>query len=239
MMADPNVLIPFYDDLDLLKRVVKSVPDDLTVFAVDGRYQHFPGETCLTDGAEEWCADQPNVRYCPPPEDQRPWGADRPDLPPKVRYDQHAETAYVNYELLPQDEWVLKLDTDERLVHLDRDELEDCDPQMKYTPYMKSPTRGRLYSHRVYVPEYWTFWVDDVSFPRDFYSRHTSVVELARTQMDTMQNRSNHGGVLEGCVVYNEEADRPSEYLKRRQEHLRSMCREGRAEELDPLVDRD
>lgn len=231
----PNIAIPFYSELELFKRCVRSIPDHLDIYAFDGRWQTFPGDTDVTPGAETWCAEQPNVKYFAPPEHRRPWGSDRDDWHPATRYDQTAEARFMHYEILPEDEWVLKLDADETLERYD-DVFEQLNPNLKYTPVVMTTDGEPLYPDRIYVPEHWTFWLDDCFFPRDFYPRDTPVEDLALAQQETLHKRAHQGGTVDAIAIVNHGADRSEGYQQRRADHLEAMHRTARADEYRRML---
>lgn len=229
-----NVWVPFYDDLDWLVDMVATIPDGVHVYAVDGRHDTFPGETLLTPGAEEWCGIREGVTYCAPSADRLPWGHEYSGV--GVRGPQHEKAKYANYEVLPQDEWVLKLDTDERVTNLEVDRLADLNPNMRYSPWI-TPLDERGYQPmRLYVPGHWTFWLADQYFPREFYPRNTPVEELVYATVDTKHGVSNLGGQVEWITIENRGTDRPEEYRERRQEQLKRIGRARRAGDYDDSV---
>lgn len=239
-MSNPpvNALVTIFDDLELAKRAIRSVPDDVPVYVVDGRYETFPGDYDLTPGAAEWCADQPTVTYCAPPAERLPWGSDRDDWHPHTRYDQYAEAIWKNYEVLPGDEWVIKLDADEELVQFDRSVFTDLDPALKYTPAVFTPAGMQMFPDRVYVPAHWTFWVDDVQFPRSLFPRSTPVEQLATVQSRTSMKKANQGGIIDDIQLLNYGRTRDAAYRERRLDQLERIGRPNAATEYaDRLAD--
>lgn len=229
-----NVIITFFDDLEWLQRAVASIPDGLRIYAVDGRYEGFDGDYTLTPGAAEWAVSRDRVSYVAPPDDRLPWGHDWTGK--KLCHGEWLEAKYINYEVLPQDEWVLKVDTDEEVTALDQSILPDLNRRYKYTPYCEWAEGGRYYPHRLYVPKYWTFWVDDVMFPREFYPRDTDLETLVGIHSITSHNLANHGGIFESdrLALVNHGQSRDPDYLDRREQHLDRM---NRTPDRPPLED--
>lgn len=235
-MTEPNVAIPFYDELGLFKRAVRSVPDHLHIHAFDGRWETFPGEHDVTPGAKAWCADRENVTYHAPPPERRPWGVEMESDDPTTRYDQTAEARFMNYETLPEDEWVLKLDADETIAEYDGSVFEALDERRRYKPVVGTAQGERLFTDRIYVPKYWTFWLDDCYFPRGLHSRERPVEHLAWIQRETDHNQLGQGGVVEAIRIVNHGEERSAGYQERRAEHLEAMGRDKRAREYRKML---
>lgn len=241
-MPDIQVYLTFFDDLDMAVRCLESLPDDgrLTVYAVDGRFEGFPGEYDVTPGAADAieavdAATDAAVVYAPAPEARRPWGSDR-NLEPIYRYDQVAEAQWVNYELLDQETWTVKLDADEVVAGFEIDWFDTLAVREQYTPVVVTADDSPMYPSRVYVPGHWTFWIPDVMFPRELYPRSTPVEELAEVQFTTQHNTISHGGIFKGVKIVNYGGERPADYQDRRASHLQSMHRTARAAEYREMV---
>lgn len=234
-MPDLTIWIPCYDDLTHLEAALDStIPygDRVAVYVVDGRYATFPGETALTPGAEDLCAGYPHVTYTHPP--RVPIDADDAtkfrihnhyDVPLNyLRLPQHEQATWVNYELLPQDEWVLRMDTDERIRSIDWDALAALDEQQKYVPTVWQTDGTQLtYPVRLYQPRYWSFWIDDVLFWREFYPRSSPVEELFDAHVHSSHRATSYGGVTEVIHLDNHGQERPAPYRERRAEQLEAM----------------
>lgn len=218
-----HIWIPCYDDLDQLCGALESIlgyGDDVTVYVVDGRYATFEGETDVTVGAENLVDQFDFATYHTPPE--LPIGD--PDLPGYMRSPQHEQAKWVNYDLLPQDEWVMEMDTDERLKRLELDCVDDLDPEGKYTPEVITETGEKLEpAIRLYQPQYWTFWIDDVMFWRDFYPRDTPVEELVVQHAKSKHRNIRYGGPVDCIRLRNQGQQRPDEYQERRADQLETM----------------
>lgn len=226
-----NIWVPFYDDLDQLKQMVATVPSDSHVYAVDGRHASFPGSSDLTDGAKDWCDEKPTVTYCAPSEGRLPWGHSYDD--PNLRGPQYEKARFANYEVLPGDEWVLKLDTDERVVAFDTGVLDRLDPMLKYSPPIDVLMWRGYHPTRLYVPEHWTFWLADQFYPRDFYPRDTPVEQLIHAAAETNHSAVNLGGFVDGAYIENVGEERDSGYQDRRAEQLETIGRVSRAQQYE------
>lgn len=239
-----NIWIPCYDDLEQLREAVESVQpflerhESVSAYVVDGRYATFEGETNCTPGADGLCSRY-NAIYVDPslpelgsshcPQVELPWGD--PDAPDYLRSPQHEQAKWVNYELLPQDEWALEMDTDERLEALDLECLAGLDPRGKYTPEVLTPDGEQLMpAIRLYQPQFWTFWIDDVMFWREFYPRDTPTQDLVEGHVRTAHRNTAYGGTVECLTLRNHGADRPAEYQERRADQLDTMGAEWAAE---------
>lgn len=222
-MPELNIWMPCFDDLDQLKEAIASTAefsDDITVYVVDGRYETFDGDADLTDGAEEFCATLDHVEYAPPP--SLPLGD--PEAHKFLRSPQHEQAKFVNYELLPQGEWAMEMDTDERLETLDADALSELKPRRKYTPEVLTPGGEQLWpAIRLYQPEHWTVWIDDVMFWKEYYPRSTPIDDLFDAHMNTKHRNTGYGGETDAIRLRNHGADRPEEYQNRRADQLERM----------------
>lgn len=244
-MATLNIWIPCYDDLDQLKGALASLEPlfdgehDVTVYVVDGRYANFPGETNVTPGARDHCehrrARRHPVEYHTPPD--LPLG--EPDVPDKWRSPQHEQAKWVNYELLPQDEWAMEMDTDERLEEADLSVLRNENGQLgtkaketyQWSPKVLTMDDEQLLpAIRIYKPRYWTFWIDDVLFWREHYPRDTPLEKIVTTHATSSHRNTNYGGVLEEIVLRNLGQERPADYQERRAGQLETMGAEAAAE---------
>lgn len=228
-MAGFVVYLITYDDLDLLKGAVASIPDGVTTYVLDGRYADFPGETINTPGCREWCESQPDVIY-DSPESLLPWGHEGWEDEPQLRHPIHAQATYANYELLPQDEWVLHLDADERLDKFDVD-LESLPRDHKFMPYINSLAPRGISVPRLYVPKHWTFWIAGVMYPRDVVPRTASLPDLLKLHIETSYQDANRGWLTKQIRVNNYGNERPPDYHLRRAKQLETMGRSDRAQD--------
>lgn len=231
-MSDLNVHIYCYEDLEFLKDAVAQVPDGIPIHVCDGRYADFDGDYDLTPGAAEWCDDQPGVTYHAPPADRLPFG-DPDDT--EHRRSVHEKSEWVNYEVLPQDEWTIKLDTDEEFTRFDAEYVPDLDPEIRYRVYVDVDEDRHFYLTRLWQPQYWTVWVNDCLLPRDEVPRYTPVEEIAEKWYD---HRNERRVRIEAIRIDNRGTDRPDDYLARRADQLEDIGREGRARQLrDNVLD--
>lgn len=237
-----NVWVPCYDDLDQLKKALASTEkyaDEIDVYVVDGRYAAFEGDDPLTPGAKAHCNQYDHVEYTHPP--AVPIGD--PEADELVRSPQHEQAKFVNYELLPEGEWALEMDTDERLEYLDLDTLADLNPRRKYTPQVLTQDGEQLMpAIRLYQPQHWTFWIDDVMFWREYYPRSLSVDRLFSAHMGTAHRNTGYAGETEAITLRNYGDERGDEYQERRAQHLEAMgtpwaARAVREGERPSLVD--
>lgn len=234
-MALLNVWIPCYDDLDQLREAIWSTvafEGSVDVYVVDGRYATFPGETDTTPGADEFCEGFDHVTYTTPPrlpinatDEERFRLSNACDYPPKyLRLPQHEQAKWVNYQLLPENEWALEMDTDERLKSVEFDGLESLDPQKKYVPTVWQPDGTQLtLPIRLYQPRWWTFWIDDVMFWRQWYPRDTPVEDIFNAHRHSSHRGTNYGGVTGVIEMENMGTERDQEYQERRAVQLEEM----------------
>lgn len=230
-MGTWNVYIKCYDDLKFLKGAVASIPESAdTIYVVDGRYADFDGEDLRTPGCKEWCDRQPGVEYYTPTDDRLPWGHELVDEEPEVRHPIHEQATFANYEVLPQDEWVLHLDADERIKKFDEDLFEVVDNRWKYAPHIDSLAERDLTVPRLYKPNYWTFWIAGVMYPREYWDRDTPPKKLLKLHLDSMSHQAiNRAFVTDFIEIENIGDDRPPDYHERRAEQLETMGRNDRA----------
>lgn len=233
-----NVRICAFDDRDLIPGAVESVRDVLggvDIHVCDGRYATFAGEYDLTPGLAEWCADRENVYYHAPPADRLPFGHAL-DAPPEWRPGNHAKAQWINYEVLPQDEWSLKLDTDERLRAFKTD-VDGLDPETRYAPLitLHGETKERANVERLWQPLQWTCWIDDCLLPRAVFPRDTPLERLQRVWRTPAyrQMRFVKIAFCSAIEIDNYGADRPEEYQQRRAAHLRTIGRDDRWADFD------
>lgn len=235
-MAEWCVYIPTWGDLDFLKGAVASVPDGVVTHVVDGRYADFPGETVRTPGLAEWCAQTVNTAYHTPPDDRLPWGHEHVDEEPRLRHPGHEQAKFANYEVLPQDEWVLHIDADERIETFDVP-FADLDERWKFVPYIDSLAERGIGVPRLYVPGNWTFWIGGVFYPRGFWPRDTPLAKLRDLHLQSMSHQYiNRGGLMDQIRLHNVGDERPPEYHERRAAQLETMGRHDRAEDYREMV---
>lgn len=240
-MTDLNVYVPMWSDLDMLKGLVPTLPD-ATVYVVDGRYADFPGDEVRTPGAREWCEDQSGVEYVTPPDDLLPWGHEAHEAEPFLRHPGHEQAVWVNHEFLPQDEWVIHIDTDERVEAFDRAAVFNrVRDDHKYVPYVDTLDERDIGVPRLYKPKYWTFWIGGVFYPRDLIPRDTPLVDLFRYHTETNYQLSNRAppakpGIYDCIRLRNVGADRPADYHERRAAQLETMGRPERANDYREMA---
>jgi hypothetical protein len=147
---------------------------------------------------------------------------------------------WINYEVLPQDEWTLKLDTDERLETIDVD-FDDLNEQRRYCPTIQRKGEGECFISRLWQPRFWTYWIGDCPLPRKIFPRSSSVKRLARVHLDSEFRplRFAYRQELPGdsLVIKNVGVDRPAEYQERRVAQLERIGRGDRAATVASLVD--
>jgi hypothetical protein len=230
---DWNVHLYAYDDLEMVHKALDSLPHQVDVHVCDGRYMDFAGELPLTPKLESLCEKYHNVHYHAPDQDRLPFG-DR-NAPGELRSSVHEKAKWVNYEVLPQDEWTLKLDSDERLQKWDVD-LEALEERVRYCPVINRVDE-RIYVGRLWQPRHWTVWIDDCLLPREVISRDMALDRLARLHLNLEYRpvRFAYREHLEDnqIVIHNAGAERPAEYQQRRIGHLQRLGREDRAAELE------
>lgn len=223
-----NVHIYCYDDLELLQGAVRSIPEDIKIYALDGRYVDFKGETDLTPGAEEWCKSRENVIYHSPPKSHLPFGKYGSS---EHRYSQHEKGCWANYKILPPNQWTLQMDTDERLIRLNRDVFERFEDDHRYRPKILTDDGRRVTQPRIWKPKFWTLWIDDAAIPRDLASREYPLQYLQGQWKKYRSKRMEH--VSEDDIfIENYGMARPDEYNERRANQLEAIRRGHRATKL-------
>lgn len=219
VVTDWNVHIMAYDDNEQLARALRSIPRHVPVHVFDGRYASFPGEYDTTPGMAGTCVAShiEHIQYHRPHTDQLPFGHEYDD--PTLRGGVHEKAKWALYETLPQDEWTLKLDTDERLVTFRERALLGFDPKTRYRPGMRYPDGRDVVQARLVVPEHWSVWIDDTFLPRDEVPRDTPLADLKRQwATDRYRDCELHAPLYVGLC--NHEHDRGAEWAARRDEQL-------------------
>lgn len=215
----------------MLREAIESVPESARrIYVVDGRYATFDGETDLTPGAADLAAEFERAEYVEPDPDQLPFGHDRPSGTP-VRWPVHLKQRWVFEDVLPQDEWVLKMDTDERVETIDAELFERLPRRWKAAPRVDTLWERGVAQPRIYVPEYWTYWLADVAFPRYLYPRGTDAETLYEAEQHYDMAPVRNVGSTPAVQLRNVGDDRPEDYRERRADQLDVMGRHGRAAE--------
>lgn len=232
MGVDINFHICAWGDVDICRGALESIPEDASIYVFDGRYDTFDGETELTPGLESLCNSYSNCEYHAPPDDMLPFGHDIA-APPEHRPAVHAKARWMFEEKLPQDEWTVKVDSDERLDELHRDRFTDLDPRVKAPGDVAIVDDREVYPTRVLQPQHWTPWINDCFVPREDVPRSASLQERHDTWMEKATRfkyyQQNPPVVaLENVGL----SERPREYLEQRIEHLKTIGRGGRATDL-------
>jgi hypothetical protein len=233
-----NVHVICYDDVEMLRDCVASIPDGVDIHVCDGRYTSFDGDRDVTPAIERFATRHSDCRYHTPPADRLPFGHDV-DAPLEHRPGVHAKAAWVNHEVLPQDEWTVKLDADERLEAIDVN-VADLDDRRRYCPTIRRKGEGECFIARLWQPQYWTAWIDDCLLPREVFPRSTSLERLARVYLNREYRplRFAYRQELPGdIVIKNVGVDRPTEYQGRRVKQLERIGRGDRAATVASLVD--
>lgn len=169
-----QVVVNHYGETELLRGTLDSVTSTVpaaSVLVLDGRYANFQGDRDVTPASRDLCDDYRKVEYRRPPDDRLPFGEGTGRRPI------HAKAEWVWYEQADPDAWALKIDDDERLRRFDVDPS-DLDRRLKYTVSVDMPTGDTPELPRLWVPEEWTFYVDDLSLPRREYPRETAFDDL-------------------------------------------------------------
>lgn len=228
-----NIHMYAFDDLDMVKEAVGSIPDDVVIYVLDGRYYDFPGEYDLTPGLEEWCDDIENVSYMSPPQDILPFGEGQSSA---HRAAQNAKARWANEEALPQFQWSIQMDTDERLFHINREIFDNLKDDHRYRPTIPIDDGRTVTQPRIMKPGYWTYWIDDCAIPRDVASRDT---ELEHLRLLWNEHRDERVGYVDGedLLIKNFGMSRPDEYLERRIVHLDRIKRGTRARKLEDVME--
>lgn len=230
-----SVHLHAYGDLAQCRVAVASVTNhlpDATIHVCDGRYTTFEGETDLTPGLASFCGRHPNARYHAPPERDLPFGIE--GAPDEYRPGNYAKARWVFDEVLPDDKWTLKLDTDERLQGFEQD-LDALNPRWKYVPRITRAESGeRVAVARLFKPGHWTPWTDDCLLPRDLFGWDTPLEKLQRIwrDEDCVMFRFIKLGNVDDIQIENYGAERPDDYQRRRADHLERIGREQRARDM-------
>lgn len=232
---NPNVRIMCFDDLEMLRGAVASIPSSWTIYVCDGRYISFEDDKDWTPAIRDWCKNIKNVRYCKPPDERLPFGVDR-DWPDDLRPGVTAKGEWMLYEVLPQDEWVLKIDTDERLKEFDIN-INDLDPYSKYCPEINMVGEEHRFPfiERLYVPQNWSVWVDDCLLPREEFPRDSDPSYLREMHRDKYGSRIRKR-FIDSIKIDNIGAQRDSEYQEKRHEQLKKIGRGDRAQEVSEML---
>lgn len=230
-----NIHMYAFDDLQMVKEAVRSIPDDIIVHVLDGRYADFPGEYDLTPDLEEWCNPIGNIRYHRPPEEILPFGEGKSSTD---RAAQNAKAKWANETILPQSQWSLQMDTDERLIHVNREIFEDFRDNYRYRPRIPIDDGRSVTQPRILKPAHWTYWIDDCAIPRDVVPRDT---ELEYLRGLWHENRDMRVGYVpkEDLLIKNYGMSRPEEYHRRRIVHLDRIGRGTRARMLEKVLEED
>lgn len=215
-----------FDDLPELDRAVSTVPEDVIIHIFDGRYEDFDGDYLLTPGLSDYCRNRNNLEYHRPPDDLLPFGD--PDCPPSYRDSVHQKACWAYYEELPQDQWTIHMDADERLIYLDRTFFDRIQDDVIFSPriFLQRPLDSReekttsVISHtmRIFKPRYWTFWVDDLPIPRNQCERGLGAKETKKIHQDVDQREFRER--TQSVIIENLGERRPDDYLKRRTKQL-------------------
>jgi hypothetical protein len=233
-----NIQIHCYGDLEMLRGAVNSVPDWCDIHIFDGRYYSFPGDTDKTPGLKQWCNQRNDVNLHIPDTDRLPFGhssSKSPELRPGVT----EKGQWAVHDVLPQDEWTLKLDTDERILDIDRDSLMSLSEKRKYSPHVNFD-RGEWGDSfnltRLYIPKYWTVWADDCFVWREHYPRDTDIDTLKYVTQHTDENDFRRDNT-QSIKIENIGAERDREYIQSRIEHLKNFDGVNRAKRLEQAID--
>lgn len=217
-------------------RSAESVLPEAHVYVIDGRYANFPKVDCfdITPGLESFCEDRPNVSYHAPPTEELPYGEQSETF--GGISGQVEKARFTNYEVLPQDEWSIKLDSDERLERFDVN-LDSLDRTTKYFPAVTFRMTAQQTLPRLWVPGNWTFLMNDCSVPRDVLGRAASNEDIMEAALDIAENGEGEAlteTCLPGFCITNDESTHGPEYLESRVYHL---VRLGRFERSVELID--
>lgn len=227
-MENLQVVINHYGRPDLLGRTLDSVREHLPetpVHVADGRYAHFDpdGDGDLTPGSRDLCRDYENVHYHVPPDDLLPFGEERPE----GRYPMHVAAEWLWYEVADASTWALKIDDDEllRRFDLDEDDLDGLDRTLKYQATLRMGRRDEVNNARLWVPEEWTFYVDDICYPREQVQRGESFEDL-REKCRPHYSWNNVGKALERVKIRNLGHERDESWTTER-EKVKDEIREN------------
>lgn len=226
-MKDVNINTYAYQDMDLVTRAIESVPDGIEVYVIDGRLGTFKqiDGTDTTPGLKEWCDIRDNVIYAAPPDDLLPYGGDDPDI--KKREDTYKQAEWAFCDVLPQDEWTVKLDSDEILHKLDMDMFSDLDEEEAYRPLWSTDGGRKVISPRIRVPENWTPYSHDMHIPRDEVPRTATLEGIWRNRRQEQDTE-----VVDGVVIEHRGGDRSEAYMESKVEQMRNLGMEHRATKL-------
>lgn len=231
---DLNVLIMAYDDLEQLRQAVSTIPENIDVYVVDGRYDNFEGDSIYTEEIESWASNIDRVKYYKPDRDIL-FGADL-NINDKYRPGVTQKGQLGIHEVVPQEEWLLRLDTDERITHFDFNEAE-LNKHWKYC--IEVNMVGEEYTQylpRVIYPKFWTVWTDDIYIPRKQYPRDTDIKKLYEIHKDQTDIISGSRRRLDTIKVDHCGVDRDADYLSRRADHLSTIERYNRANEYKDIL---
>lgn len=227
-MSDWQVFIHCFEDADLLEGALESLPETIPIYVVDGRYATFSGDRDVTPDAPAVCDSYDNVTYHRPPADRLPWGHEHADADPANRWPQYCEMQY-SLSIIDESRWTLKMDTDERLQRFAVD-LDGLDPREKvHTTVLledhafEDITGDRAYIPRLFVPEQWTFWTDDVFVPREDVPPDAgapTVKAFAHAGGNYKRVNLMHRDEI---VIENIGHERPDDYLSRRDAQLEKL----------------
>lgn len=237
-----NIRISAFGDLAECKQAIASIPDGITIHVCDGRYATFDGATDLTPGLEAFCDKRPDCVYHEPPEFRLPFGHEfiADGVPLEWRPGVHAKARWID-RVVPQDEWTLKLDTDERLTRFNVT-LDDLDREKRYAPVINlhGDTKENVHVARLWVPKHWTRWIDDCLLPRELFPRSTPLERLQKIWREDEFRVIRFMRLQETrrIMIDNYGADRPADYQRRRVQHLNRIGRDDRWAELDDRLEK-
>lgn len=234
MSREWNAHIYLYNDAEFLRDAITSLPNDITIYVLDGRYELFEQTNGCdwTPEAAEYCRRHPQVEYHNP-RDHYPWGNHLPN-PPEHRPGNHAKARYMYRHVLPDDEWTLKLDADETLASFDLDfgEYRECD---RLAPQITGYEARDLHVTRICKPGYWTPWINDCLLPRALFPRDTTPLSV-RARFYTVDEframRFLRLSTTRRVVIENRQGERGDAWHASRVAHLESIGRGDRAREL-------
>jgi len=228
-----NIHLHAFQDPDQLRDCLASIPPQYDVRVFDGRYCHFAGDRNTTPAFREICEPLSNVKLFVPPVEILPFGD--PEHPPEWRSDLHEKTQWA-WSHLPDDEWTLKLDTDERIDALPPDVTDGLDRAKKYSPEFETVGVGRDAIHiaRLFVPGNWSPWIDDCMVPRELFPREMPLIRHAAIWTEDKHRMIRFIGRsgLSDIEIRNVGVERPPAYQERRVDHLKTIGREDRAETI-------
>lgn len=221
-----QIVIECFNDADLLEGALESIPAEIPVHVFDGRYASFPGDRDTTPRVETITSAFQNTTLYQPTE-KLPWGHEY-DIDSRYRASKHEQIQYI-LETIPNDVWTLKLDSDERLKEfavdvskLDKNQVYHITALVDETPYTTMPDE-KLFVPRLFYPENWSFWVDDVPLPRDEIDRDAPVQK--KYQAKRRGKHFPHQNVFhkDKIVVANIGHKRPEEWHEKRSQELEKM----------------